>query len=285
MRLLILSVGILTAAAARAESPWLDAGNGCGRAVNFAKTGHAADLPGCSGRLPKDAPQVEVLLHDAKRKLLDAEELLAKNKLDKLDALLAEVEAELVKNPPVNPEIPDRWEQAQSLYKQEIESLRNRRRLAPLADKLRATWTAAMEGDKKNKKEIDGGPAEALKAAEACAAAFAEAHTAKVDGATEVELEKDKPRRLDQAQAECERVRKSADGLARAQAAAAKARRAQWRKTLKGDRLKTFDAHPAALPEFEGSAVNWRAIAKVPVWKYGAEIYTFKGNKLVATKK
>jgi hypothetical protein len=118
-------------------------------------------------------------------------------------------------------EIPDRWEQAQPLYKRAIESLRNRRRLAPMVDKLRASWSAAIEADKsRNKKELDGGPADALKAAEACVAAFAETRAAKIDPATPIELEKDKPIHLDAAQADCERVRKSADSLARAQAAA-----------------------------------------------------------------
>jgi hypothetical protein len=287
MRSLILTTGLLGAATAWAESPWLDPEKGCGRAANFAKTGHAADLPGCSGKLPKDAPQVEVVLHDAKNKLLDAEELLGKNKLEKLDALLTQVEGDLGKSPPVNPEIPDRWEQAQPIYKREVESLRNRRRLAPMVEKLRTSWTAAMEADKsRNKKELEGGPADAMKAADACTAAFAEVRTAKIEPSTEIELEKDKLRRVDEAQGDCERVHKSADGNQRAQVAAAKAKRAQWRKAVRGDRLKTFDAHATALPEFEGAADNWRAIAKVPVWKYpgpsGVEIYTFKANKLAS---
>jgi hypothetical protein len=275
----LLTVGILlSATSALAESQWLDEKNGCGRAGNFAKSGAAADLPGCSGKLPKDAPQVEVVLHDAKRKLLDAEELLTKNKLDKLDALLTQVESDLGKSPPVSMELPERWEQAEPLYKRAIETLRNRRRLAPFVDKLRTVFAAALDADSsRNKKELEGGPADALKAAEACTAAFAEARAARVDPSTPVELEKDKPRRLDDLQGECERIRKTADGLAKAQVAAAKAKRAQLRKGLRGDRLKAFDAHPTALPEFEG------AIGKATVWKYsgGAEAYTFKGNKQV----
>lgn len=277
----------LAPVSARAESNvWLDPHNDCGHGAAFAKSGRAADLPGCSGRLPKDAPQVELVLHDAKRKLVEAEELLGKNKLDKMDPLLADVEAALAKAPPqMNPDIPDRWDQAQPLYRREIASLRNRRKLAPQIDKLRSTHAAALEADKtRNHKEVEGGPADALKAAQACVAAFAEVRAAGIDMTTMVELEKDRPRPLEESAADCERVRHSADTLARAQEQAARARRAQWRKVLKGDRLKTFDAHPTALPDFEGAPDHWRAIARVPVWKYpsdkGHELYTFKGNKL-----
>jgi hypothetical protein len=283
--LVALAVALAPVAARGEGSVWFDAHNDCGRGAAFAKSARATDLPGCSGKLPKDAPQVEVLLHDAKRKLVEAEELLAKNKLDKIDALLVEVEAALEKTPPVNPDVPDRWEQSEPLYRREIAALRNRRKLAPHVDKLRTTQAAALEADKtRNHKEIEGGPADALKAAQACVAAFADVHAAGIDMSTTVELQKGEPRPLQDAAADCERMRRSADTLARAQEQAAKARRAQWRKLVKGDRLKTFDAHPTALPEFEGAPDHWRAIARVPVWKYttpaGHEVYTFKSNKL-----
>src|SRR4051812_19989092 len=121
--LVVPLVGSLALVAARAHaesSVWFDSHNDCGRAATFAKSGRAADLPGCSGRVPKDAPQVELTLHDAKRRLVDAEELLDKNKLDKIDALLTQAEADLARTPPVHPELPDRWDQAEPLYRREI---------------------------------------------------------------------------------------------------------------------------------------------------------------------
>jgi hypothetical protein len=278
----------LAPAVARGDSAvWFDSHNDCGRGGAFAKSGRAADLPGCSGRLPKDAPQVEVVLRDAKRRLVEVEELVGKNKLDKIDPLLAEVEAALAKTPPMNSDVPDRWEQSEPLYRREIAALRNRRKLAPHLEQLRTAYAAAVEADKtRNHKEIEGGPADALKVAQACIAAFADVRPAGIDMTTTVELQKGEPRPLQDAAADCERVRRSAETLARAQERAARARRAQWRRVLKGDRLKTFDAHPMALPEFEGAPNDWRALARVPVWEYataaGHELYTFKGNKLAS---
>jgi hypothetical protein len=287
-RLVALALALAPATARADNAAWFDSHNDCGRGAAFAKSGRAVDLPGCAGKLPKDAPPVEVVLHDAKRRLVEAEELLGKNKLDKIDPLLAEVEAALAKPPPsMNPDVPDRWEQSEPLYRQQIAALRNRRKLAPRLEPLRAAHAAALAADKtRNKKELEGGPGDALKAAQACVAAFADVRAAGIDLATTVELEKGEPRPLQAAAAECERVRHSAETLVRAQEQAARARRAQWRKGLKGDRLKTFDEHATALPEFEGAPDHWRAIARVPVWKYttaaGHEVYTFKGNKLAS---
>src|SRR4051812_33352899 len=119
----VLALMVCAAPAARAAesgSPWLDAGNGCGRAAAFAESQRAVDLPGCTGKLPKNAPQVEQLLHDVKKKLVDAEEYLRKGKLDRVEPLLSESESALATAPPVNPELPDRWEQAEGLYKRAI---------------------------------------------------------------------------------------------------------------------------------------------------------------------
>jgi hypothetical protein len=272
------------------SSPWLDPSNGCGRAATFAESQRAADLPGCTGRLPKNPPQVEQLLHDVKRKLVDAEDYLRKGKLERIDPLLAEAESALATVPQVHPELPDRWEQAEPLYKKEIAALRNRRKLAPLLDGLRSSHKAALEADKtRNKRELRGGPAEALKAAQACGAQFAEVKAAGIELATTVELDKDHPRPLAELSAECERVRHTAAELVAAQDKADKARRAQFRKAVRGDRLKALDAHPTSLPEIEGGEDNWRSVAKGPTWKYrtaeGFEIYTFRGNKLVAKRK
>jgi hypothetical protein len=289
---LVLFATLLLAAprAGAAEgNPWFDTSNGCGRAATFADSQRAADLPGCTGRLPKNPPQVEQLLHDVKRKLVDAEDYLRKNKLDRIDPLLAEAESALATVPQVHPELPDRWEQAEPLYRREIAALRNRRKLAPLLEGLRTSHRAALEADKtRNRRELRGGPADALKAAQQCLTQFAAVKAAGIELATTVELEKDRPRPLGEQSGECERIRRSADELVRAQDKADKARRAQLRKAVKGDRLKTFDAHPTSLPEIEGGDDNWRAVAKAAVWKYptpaGGELYTFKGNKLVSKK-
>src|SRR5688572_10075555 len=146
----IVALGLLLAGSAHAAN-WSDPDNGCGTGAAFAKSGKVADLPGCSGKVPKDAPAVELLLRDAKRALADAEELLDKNKVDKMDkvdALLKSVEESLSKAPPLSPELPDRWEQAQPLYTRLIGSFKQRRNLAPSLDKLRFSLAEAAKAAK-----------------------------------------------------------------------------------------------------------------------------------------
>jgi hypothetical protein len=278
---LTMALVLCVPAVAWADNPaWFDPGNGCGRAANFAKSGKAADLPGCSGKVPKGAPQVETVLHDAKEKLIEAEELLGKNKLDKIDGLLAGAEKSLSAPPPVHPELPDRWEQALPLYQRTIASLRNRRTLQPFAEKLRAAVGAAAAAKARNSAATEGGPAEALAAAKACVAAFEPVRAAKIDLATEVDLG-NQPRALTESLAECEELKKSAEPLVKLQEKTLKAKRASWRKSLKGDRRKVFDEHPAQLPAFDQKSGG---PASASEWRYGDKTYTFKGNKLVATK-
>ena len=51
---------------ARADGKvWVDPGRGCGHAAAFLKSGKVADLPGCSGKLPKDAPGRTVAIDTA----------------------------------------------------------------------------------------------------------------------------------------------------------------------------------------------------------------------------
>jgi len=259
------------------EVNWFDPALGCGK--DFSVTGKAADLPGCSGKLPKDAPPVELVLHDAKRALLDAEEALAKSKPDKLDALLNTAENGLTKPPGMNPALPDRWDGALPLYQREIFSLKNRRRLAPHLDKLRTAYVAAVESLKTL--DSDDGPARVQKATQACLDAFAAVRADNVDLALELDLTAAKGplKSLESDRAECDNGKKSAETQVRTREAAAKAKRAQLRKKLRGDRLKTFDAHPDALPTVDGDP------ATAATWTYGADTISFKGNKLAAAAK
>src|SRR5688572_5201806 len=104
---------VLCPLVARAESNWFNPKMGCGAVGAYAKTGKAVDLPGCTGKLPKDAPQAEVALHDLKEIIVDAEEALEKGKIDKIEPLLGQADLALRKAPPTHPELPDRWEQAE----------------------------------------------------------------------------------------------------------------------------------------------------------------------------
>jgi hypothetical protein len=279
-----LALCLLPSLAQANSAVWFDPDLGCGRAAVFDRTHQVADLPGCSGRLPKGAPQVEVDLREAKRALLDADSALNKNKLEKVDAALGEAERALALKPPMHPELPDRWEEAVPLYQRTVAGLRARRKLAPRITRIAATHRDAVAAWKAmTAHERDGGPAQALQLADACLKEMQEASTDGVDFAAEVELEKGRSRPLAEARTECTRAHDEAGQLVAAEEAAAKARRMALRRKLRGDRLKVFDQHPGALPECEGT----QAIpARAAVWRYtsngSVEVCTFRGNKLLS---
>jgi|GEM_PF-3337142 len=276
MRAILICLAVTAVAGvAEADTNWFDPALGCGK--DFSVTGKAVDLPGCSGKIPKDAPPVEVILHDAKRALLDAEEALLKNKPDKIDAFLTTAASSLGKTPGMNPALPDRWDGALPLYQREIFAIKNRRRLQPQLDKLRTAYTAAVDAAKTL--DSDDGPARVQKATQACLDAFAAVKAAEVDLALETDLIKGKLTSLESNRADCDTAHKSAETLAKNREAAAKAKRAALRKKMRGDRLKTFDAHPDALPESSGDP------ATSATWTYGSQTFNFKGNKLAVAAK
>lgn len=222
----------------------------------FAKSGKVADLPGCSGRIPKDSPQVETVLHDAKHALADAEELVDKHKLDKLDkvdALLKTVEESLAKAAPMHPELPDRWEAAQPLYTRMVGTLRQRRRLAPSLEKLRTAYQASVTAGK----SLQSDPAPALSAAKTCVAAFAEPRSAGVTFTVEAELDPGHPRALKESLEVCELQAKTAEPLVRErEKAAAKAQRDALKKSKA--KSKSAKRHQAGSPPYRGGATICR---------------------------
>lgn len=279
------ALALIPQAALANSALWFDPDLGCGRGAVFVRTNQVADLPGCSGRLPKSPPQVEVALHDAKRALLDADAALSKGKLEKVDAALAEVEKALAQTPPLHPELPDRWEEALPLYRRTVASVRARRKLAPRMARLAQAHRDAVEAHQgMTAHEREGGPAHALDLADQCLKEMEAAKADGVDFAADVELEKGRLRPLDEARADCEKAHAQAGPLVAAEQASLKARRTALRKKLRGDRLKIFDQHDGAFPELAGGKIAAAAIARVPVWRYagitGIEVFTFKGNKL-----
>src|SRR5262249_35654225 len=121
-------------------------------------------------------------------------------------------------------------------------------------------------------------------AASACHAKLVSAAAAvKGDWSTTIEVDKDRARSLKELAGECEQISRTAEALLHEQEKAAKAKRAAWRKKLKGERLKIFDQHPDALPEISAGTVG-----TAEVWKYttatGEDVYNWKGNKLASRK-
>jgi hypothetical protein len=283
---LAVSLSLVSAGTASADAKvWIDPARGCGRGATFLDSGRVADLPGCSGKLPKDAPAVEVALHDAKRALLDVDKDVERGRVEKLDAALAEVQTALARTQPMNPDMPDRWDEARPFYERAIRSLRDRGRLIAHMPSLRAAYSAAVQAghaDAAHPVTSD----EKLRLAGACLREFAAVQSAGIDPATVAEVDKGRPRPLADARAECDDVRKGAEA-ARATEKAAQAKRSAWRKHLKGDRLQVFDAHAAALPD-AGPAATPAKGARAPVWRYttdrGVETFRFKGNRLVSSK-
>jgi hypothetical protein len=278
MRAAVMVLVVLLAVPARAgDVDWTNPKMGCGK--GFAQSGKAVDLPGCTGKLPKDAPAVEVMLREAKLALVEAEGLVQKGRLDKVDGLLASVEEGLARTPPMHPTLPDRWERAKPLFDRAISALRSKRKLLPRLDKLKDLYAEAGELARAMK-EDEAGPKRAIKAARACVAEIDEARGDGVDLSVDVDLDKGAQRSLESARAECAGLLAKAETYLKERDAARKVKRERWRKVLRGDRKKIFDAHPDALPEFGGSDP-----AKASLWRYttssGTEVYTFKANKLV----
>jgi hypothetical protein len=155
-----------------------------------------------------------------------------------------------------------------------------------MLDGIRAAHAKAREVDRDRARvEIEGGPAEAVKAAIACGEAFAAARRAGVDGGIIVEIERKRPRPLQESADECAQIQARAADLVRQQDRIMKARRKQWRAILKGSRRKIFDAHPAQLPGFASAPEDWHAVATAASWTYstpqGVEVYRWKGNTLL----
>ncbi|MSP61963.1 MAG: hypothetical protein EXR72_16855 [Myxococcales bacterium] len=276
----------LVATSAANPAVWFDPDRGCGRGEVFVRTGRVADLPGCSGTLPPAAPPVEGILHDAKRALVDADRLLDRGAVDSVDALLDGATLRLATVTAPHPEMPDRLTSARPLYEQALVRLRDRRRFVPRLGRLRDAHRAAVDaGRTMTAREREGGAADTVRLARVCLSELAEARAAGINFTTPVELTRDRQRPLDDAMADCEAARAAAEPLARAQEIALRTRRAEWRKAMRGDRLKVFDAHPDALPECAATSRGARATASAKEWCYttsaGREVYTFQGNRLL----
>lgn len=287
MRSFLLALPLVALApSARANSAlWFDPDLGCGRVEVYARTARVADLPGCIGTLPANAPEVERALGEAKRALVEAAARLERDSVDGVDALLDQAQRRMATTPPPNAELPDRFATAAPLYLRAGAALRARRRLAPRLAAIRGAWRASADAAlAMTSRERDGGPRASVRLATACIDALGAARTDGVDLATEVEIEKGRTMRLDAALADCDAARAAAQPLARAEAIAEQSRREEWRRALRGDRLKVFDTHPGALPECDTPSATPKTAAKSATWRYtGAssrEVFRFSGNRL-----
>ncbi len=86
--LVIFGFYLLATTSANAIEWWHDPARGCGQLEDWRKTERVADLPGCDGELPNGVPAGEVSMHDAKRALRQAEELLDKRKTEGVEAFI-----------------------------------------------------------------------------------------------------------------------------------------------------------------------------------------------------
>ncbi len=282
MRAFALALACVPAVAAANSAVWFDPDLGCGRAEVWDNTGQIADLPGCSGTLPPRAPEMEQVLHDLKRDLLAAEVDIGGGNPTPVGPLLDAVERRLARTPAAHPELPDRWARARPRYERAAADLRVRARLASRLPRIVRAYRAAVESAATmTARERDDGASDALAKAHDCVAEFAEARAGGVDLAVAIELWPGRRRVLTDALAECDKAARDAEPLARAEAAARAARRAEWRKPLRGDRLQVFDAHPTQLPDPGTRRRDPRAVASAPTWRYAGEVYWFRGNKLV----
>mgnify|MGYP000057621934 CR=1 FL=1 len=276
-----------------ADQWWRDPERGCGKIEDFKRTFRIADLPGCDGELLRSAPEGEVAMHDAKKLLREAEKVLDGGQSDGVESKLNQA-IELMNKAPRDARVD--W--ARQHYKSAVEVLQARMAMLAKLPKLRQTYKALIDLNAQTKPD-----AKAVQAAgDACVAAFKEAETSGGNLQLQYELVPgSKMRPLREYVTECEQAKGSAAPAAATDTAAKPAAtdakdaktdkpaaapagndggvpRAKWEKKMKGDRKKIFEAHPDAFPTFEGEPGPKGAV-KATEWKYGSEVFKFKGNK------
>lgn len=296
---------------------WHDPLRGCGTLDGWQRTYRIADLPGCDGDLPKQAPVGEQSMHDAKRALREAEKILDTDQTTDVESKLDQATT-LMNKAPNDPRV--NW--ARPHFQTALTILRKRLVIVPKLPKLRTVHRAAIDAaEVASKQKTDGSRKTAAAAADACVVAFREAETGGADLSLPVELNKGKARPLRDDQRDC--------AAGRSEAAAAPVKdetkpatpatpegggevkgevkgetkgeakgetkgeakggsdggvpRAKWLKTLKGDRKKVFQDHEDAFPAFDGDP-GPKGAAKAAEWTYGGEVFRFKRNKLVKPK-
>lgn len=280
---------------------WRDPERGCGKIEDWRRTNRIQDLPGCEGTLEKGAPQGEIAMHDAKKLLHEAERQLDGGQAGDVEGKIAQA-IEIMNKAPSDPRV--NWARVQ--YKVAVDVLKAKLALAPRLAKLRTSYKAVVDAQgKADAKTL-------ASAVDACISAFKEAEGAGGNLALQFELTAGKPRALREDLAECEAAKGKpadaaagtatpppsgagtgetgtaskppGDGKQAAQATAAGSDggvpRPKWEKKLKGDRKKVFQNHENAFPAFEGEA-GPKGAAKATEWRYGTEIFKFKGNKLL----
>lgn len=285
---------------AQAVEWWHDAERGCGLIENWKKTNRIGDLPGCDGDLPKGAPPGEVAMHDAKKLLRESEKQIDAGQTGDVEQKIAQA-IELMNRAPSDPRV--NW--ARSYFSVAIKVLKSKKELAPKVAKLRTAFKAVADLSAQPKPD-----AKALgDAVTACVAAFKEVETGGVDLSTPYELTAGKVRPLREDMQECESAKsRTGDSAVAAKPGETGSKppegdkkppegdkkpaaggsdggvpRDKWVKKLKGDRKKVFEEHADAFPEFEGEP-GPKGAAKAAEWKYGTEVFKFKGNKLAKEK-
>lgn len=291
---------LLSSSTALAVEWWHDPERGCGLVENWKKSKRIGDLPGCDGELPKGAPPGEVAMHDAKKLLREAEKQVDAGQTGEVETRLGQA-TDIMNKAPNDPRV--NWARLQ--FNDAFKVLKSKAALSSKVAKLRGAVKAVADATGAPKPD---GKAIA-EAATACVQAFKDAEAAGVDLLVPYELTKDKLRPLRDEMNDCETAKTRATEVASKPpetgtptatgtpdtgskpATAAKPAggsdggvpRDKWAKKLKGDRKKIFDEHADAFPEFEGEP-GPKGAAKAAEWKYGSEVFKFKGNKLAKDK-
>ncbi|MCS6912490.1 MAG: hypothetical protein RMK29_19105 [Myxococcales bacterium] len=300
---LALASLLLLPQGARAIEWWHDPERGCGTLEAWVRTGRIKDLPGCEGELPKGAPPGEIAMRDAKRALHEAEKLLDQGQTAEVETKL-EAATHIMNRAPNDPRV--NW--ARPHYAKALGILRARLAIVPRLPTLRQAYKAALEAASQAARlRTEEARRDALAKADACVQAFRDAEGQGVDLSIPVELTPGKPRPLredlrdcatgqtatassepvaaarPEATASTDRPTASPQGPVQSGGSDGGVPRDKWIKALRGDRKKVFLAHPDAFPEYEG-APGPKGAAKAAEWRYGSEVFLFKGNRLVKPK-
>lgn len=309
LRSVAISAGLLLVAQVAAARTCPEAAC-CGSAEAYLRSGQLEDLPGCEGELPAGAPPAAEVLRDGKLALLRAQRHLqeeaaaeAAQALGRAGEAIARLEQQGKDDQGVESALP--------LYRQALTVLQARAQLLPEADGLRACHAQAEVLLRAAPPSASAGPAPpgsapALPAdpadlqtartqarrAEECVALLRRllgqrlVQEALGEGLV-VEVAPGQLRRLSDLLGDVRAAHKSAV-LSRQRALREwEVVRGRWLRVLFGDRLRIFNEHPDALPEYDGKARGPLPASVLPRWRYRLpdgriEHYLFNRSRLVS---
>ena len=305
LRSVAISAGLLLVAhaATAAARSCPEAACGCGSGEAFLRSGHIEDLTGCEGELPPGAPAAAEVLRDSKLQLLRAQRHILDEAQEPAAQALARAGEALARLETFSSggSGGSGTETALPLHRHALTVLRARAQLVPEADGLRACHAQAQvqlrpapAGGLAGITELPDLPVARARAARAeeCVTLLRRLLSQKLvqealgEGLV-VEVAPGQVRRLSELLSDVRAAQKvTLLGRLKAQDEW-RVVRARWLRVLFGDRLRVFNDHPDALPDYGGKARGPLPASVLPRWRYRLpdgriESLLFKKSRLLS---